>query len=88
MADKDWENMFAPIERIASEYVAVEPNNPRRLPARELAAFLSREGKPAAAVPDVREAVALALQKAGAEGVVCAAGSLFMAGEIRSCFGK
>jgi len=88
MADKDWENMFAPIEPLASEYIAVEPDNPRRLPAEELAAFLSRGGKPAAAVPDVRQAVALALQKAGADGVVCAAGSLFMAGDIRSCFEK
>lgn len=88
MADKDWESMFAPIGRIASEYIAVEPDNPRRLPAKELAAFLSRGGKPAAAAPDVRRAVALALRKAGPEGVVCAAGSLFMAGEIRSYFGK
>ena len=45
-----------------------------------------------AAVPAVsalvRQAVALALQKVGADGVVCAAGSLFMAGDIRSCFDK
>lgn len=88
MADKDWENMFAPIGPFASEYLAVEPDNPRRLPAEELAAFLSRSGKPVTVVPDVRQAVALALQKAGTDGVVCAAGSLFMAGDIRSCFGR
>lgn len=88
MEDKDWENMFSPVDPFVSEYIAVEPDNARRLPAEKLAAFLSRGGKPAAAVPEVRQAVALALKKAGTNGVICAAGSLFMAGDIRACFGK
>lgn len=84
MADKDYNCMYCSIAPYVREFVTVTPDSPRALSAEDLKTYLSRFGKPVFPCPGVREGVALALEKAGRDGVVLAYGSLYMVGEIRS----
>lgn len=85
MADKDYYDMYRMTEPYFSAFVTVTPNNPRALPAEELAQTLSRFGKPVTPCAGVEEgvktAIALALEKNAA---VVAFGSLYMVGDIRT----
>ena len=83
MADKDYNCMYCNIAPFVREFVTVTPDSPRALPAEGLRDYLSRFGKPVFPAGSVREGVALAIEKAGPEGVVLAYGSLYMVGEIR-----
>ena len=56
----------------------------RALPAEELGAYLQRFGKPVTVCPDPAQAAARALAQAGEDDVICAVGSLYMAGAIRT----
>ena len=69
----------------ASAYI--RDSRVRALPAEELAAYLKRYGKPVTACGSIREGVSEAQDQAGDDAMVCAVGSLYMAGEIRYCMG-
>ena len=88
LADKDYTAMTDILAPQAAAFVAVTPESERALPADALAAHLQRYGKPVTACAAVPDGVETALSMAGADGVVCATGSLYMAGEIRRCFRK
>lgn len=88
LADKDYTAMTDMLAPQADAFVAVTPESERALPACELAAHLRRYGKPVTACAAVPEGVETARSMAGADDVVCATGSLYMAGEIRQCFRK
>ena len=83
MADKDYGDMFRWLMPYAREFVTVTPQNPRALPAEELARYIT-ENLNAKATPcrTVAEGVKTAIEKAGPDGVVCACGSLYMIGDI------
>ena len=83
MADKDYGDMFNRLRPFAREFVTVTPANPRALSAEALSAYI-RENLDAPATPcaTVAEGVRTAIARAGAGGVVCACGSLYMLGEI------
>ena len=87
LADKDYEGMLEELAPEADAFVCVTPQSERALPAGELARALERFGKPAVAAGSIREGVGAAIDAAGEDGMVCAVGSLYMAGEIRACFG-
>ena len=87
LADKDYDSLFTILNEAADEYVCVTPDSPRALPAAELAAFLGRWGKPVSVCASVPEGVETAKAAAGEDGMVCAVGSLYMAGAVRACFG-
>ena len=59
------------------------PLSPRALPAAELGDYLKRFGKPVTVCADPAQAAELALAHAAPEDVICAVGSLYMAGAIR-----
>ena len=83
MADKDYGDMFRRLSPFAREFVTVTPDNPRALPAAELSAYIARTlGLPATPCDTVAQGVALASEKAGPTGAVCACGSLYMLGEV------
>lgn len=84
MADKDYAHMYESMSPLVSRYVTVTPNNPRSLPAKDLAGFLERFGKPAVACDTVEQGVLEAIRQAGKDGVVLAFGSLYMAGDVRN----
>lgn len=86
LADKDYDAMYKETAPLAARFVTVTPPNPRALPAAELAAYLSRYGKPVTVCETVEEGVKAALQLAEQDGSpVLAYGSLYMAGLIRDC---
>ena len=80
LADKDWQDMYARLLPYAAEFLCLTPDNPRALPARELAAYLSQRGTPARTF----DTVTGALQAACTTGrpVLCC-GSLYLIGEIK-----
>lgn len=86
LADKDYRSLADILAPEADEFVCVTPNSGRALPAGELAEHLRRFGKPVTACGSIKEGVSAAAEAAGKDGMVCAVGSLYMAGEIRACF--
>jgi len=82
LADKDRHGIIAELIDPADTVVVVSPLSPRAMPATELAAEIS------AAHIEVAETIADGLQRArqlaGKEGILCAAGSLYLIGFVRS----
>ena len=87
LADKDYPAMLDILAPEADAFVCVTPDSARALPAQDLAAALARFGKPVTVCADIPGGVGAAQDLAGADGMVCAVGSLYMAGAIRACFG-
>ena len=87
LRDKDYESMARILAPVGDAFVCVTPESERALPAPELAALFEKTGKHVAVCDTVREGVTRSIDWAGADGMVCAVGSLYMAGEIRGCFG-
>ena len=89
MADKDYPRMIRQLLPFAAEWIAVTPENGRALPsARLCAAVKDAFPGPVFDAGDVREGLSLALEQSGADGAVCAFGSLYMAGDVRAYFGR
>ena len=88
MADKDVEHILGLIVPLAEQFFTVRPDNPRAMDAGELAARVEAMGAKATACASVQDGVDRAIQAEGPHGVACALGSLYMSGEVRSCFGK
>ena len=84
LADKDYPAMFAALDGQAAAYIAATPRSPRALPAAELGEYLKRFGKPVTVCADPAQAAELALAHAAPGEVICAVGSLYMAGAIRT----
>ena len=84
MADKDYRCMYDKIAACTGEFLTVTAPSPRALTAEQLRDYLSRYGKPVTPCTSIQEAVDLAIQKAGTEGVVLTYGSLYMVGDIRT----
>ena len=72
---------------MADAFVCVAPESPRALPAASLAALLAPYGKPVVCCETAAEAAETARRAAGRRGMVCAAGSLYLAGALREYFG-
>ena len=88
LKDKDYETLFRILNLAADEYICVTPDSPRALSAQELAEHLERYGKPVSVCESIDDGVFEALDRAReTDGMVCAVGSLYMAGAIRACFG-
>ena len=87
LADKDYENFCKIINLAADEYVCVTPNSERALPAEKLAEYLKRFKKPVQCFDNIKDGITAAMDRVAQDGMVCAAGSLYMAGDIRAIFG-
>lgn len=87
MKDKDSAAMLAKMAEVAKAFVCLHADSERAFGAQELAReienTLSLAVYPAASA---QEGCALAQRLAGEQGVVCALGSLYLAGEIRAVF--
>ncbi|MGI6071465.1 MAG: bifunctional folylpolyglutamate synthase/dihydrofolate synthase [Lachnospiraceae bacterium] len=85
LADKDYKSMLDAILPLAREVLAVQPNSSRALHPGKLAAFVKKAGVKAEAYDSIEEAVDAAIMKAGRICPVCAAGSLYMLGDVKKC---
>ena len=83
LRDKDYAGMAAILDRAADEYVCTAPESPRALPPEALADVLKGFGKPVTVCSSIADAVFTARELAGSEGMVCAAGSVYLAGSVR-----
>lgn len=86
LKDKDYVGLTKILDGVADEYICATPESERALPAQELAGELACFGKPVLACDSISQAVSAALEAAGQDGMVCAVGSLYMAGSVRACF--
>ena len=89
LADKDYPAMLATFVPLARAFVCVEPPNPRKLAAKDLAQAVRQAADDAGMeLEDVQEAssfadgIARARKLAGPEGLVCACGSLYSVADI------
>ena len=84
LADKLQQDMLGQMVQIARDIVTVTPDTPRAMPAAEYAARLRACGGNASPAADLAEGLQRALDLAGEDGVVIAAGSLYFAGALRT----
>ncbi len=85
LADKDADGFLSRIVPCADAVVCTAPESARALSASALGARIP--DKPVFIRPSLPDAVETARAAAGADGVVCAAGSLYLAGELLEYFG-
>ena len=86
MADKDIDSMITPIVPLAEAFITVRPNNPRAMSEVELAKKLFTHNVSAAPFSSISAGVENAIKLAGESGIVCAIGSLFLSGDIRTAY--
>lgn len=87
MQDKDTEQMLEQMAEHAACFVCLHPDSPRALSAEQLAQQVKeRFGLPVFCCESIAQGVALAREKAGSDGLVCALGSLYLAAEVRAQF--
>jgi len=87
LADKLQPEMLTLMASLAPRAVTVTPDNPRALEAPAYAAALREHGMDARLADTLESGLQTALDLAGAEGVVIAAGSLYFAGSLRTALG-
>lgn len=95
MEDKNYPEMLEAVLPLGSAFVAIAPDNPRALPAAKLARAIRWTGQDmlgcsacvnpyvAKSIPD---AVARARELAGADGLICAFGSLYAVADVKAAF--
>ncbi|MGI8550079.1 MAG: bifunctional folylpolyglutamate synthase/dihydrofolate synthase [Dehalococcoidia bacterium] len=84
LADKDLAGIVAALAPLAQGVIAVQPAHPRARPASEIVRAFQEAGVPAREAKSVSQAVETAKRKAGADGAVCATGSLYVVAEARA----
>jgi dihydrofolate synthase/folylpolyglutamate synthase len=87
--DKDARGVLRPLlPRATAVWATQTADNPRALPAPELAAVCRRLGQPAHVQPDLGQALHEACEAAARSGaVVCVTGSLLLVGQARATLG-
>ena len=78
-------DLLAPL---AEHVLVLRPDSPRAMDPAALCALLSERGVEARPCASVEEGMSAALAAAGKSGAVCALGSLYLCGEIRSAWFK
>lgn len=83
LADKKIDGLLDQFEMIADDFIATEPDNPRKLSAAELCGMIRKRGKQCIAMKDPEEACRYAETALSAYDVVVFAGSLYLIGKVR-----
>lgn len=88
LADKDYLGLTARLAPLARSFITVTPDSNRALSAAVLGKVLKETYHlPVMVCASVQEGIETAQKEAGPQGLVCCVGSLYLAGEARSCFG-
>ena len=83
LADKDVEDVLDNFCSITGEFVATEPDNPRKLDAAELAEKIYAKGAKCYIMKTPEKAVEYAMSRRGDFDLILFAGSLYLIGEVR-----
>lgn len=84
LGDKDGEGMLAALGPAVRRFHLVRPDTPRARPVESTAALAAARGLDAHVHAELAEAIACARAAAGADGVTCVAGSLYLVGSARA----
>jgi dihydrofolate synthase/folylpolyglutamate synthase len=85
-ADKDIGGLARELAPLAAQVIATKSQHPRAMEPRLVCQAFSRENVPCEDVDSVSEAIGMALDGTAKRGVICLAGSLFVAAEAREYF--
>ena len=85
LADKDVDQMLELLSPLAKQVFVVQPDSSRALESTTLHQMLLARGIPSQVCESVETGVSAATEFAGADGVVCALGSLYFSGDVRRC---
>ncbi|AXI08565.1 bifunctional folylpolyglutamate synthase/dihydrofolate synthase [Oceanobacillus zhaokaii] len=83
LKDKDYQQMIEEVSPVIDQFITVTPDNPRAIPADELASYLTKHHIAAVAAESYEAAIKLAYNEIEENDVICAFGSLYYIGEIR-----
>lgn len=86
--DKDVAGLVEALAPIAARVIATHSQHPRAMPAATVAAAFARAGVPVEDGGTVSAAIERALAASGGSGLICLAGSLFVAAEGREHFNR
>lgn len=87
LRDKDVESIIRPTVPLALEYITVAPDSSRALSSKEMADFVLRYCKRVSVSDTIEGAIRTSLNRVFSEDdVICAYGSLYYIGKIRSFF--
>ncbi|MCL2575321.1 MAG: bifunctional folylpolyglutamate synthase/dihydrofolate synthase [Defluviitaleaceae bacterium] len=78
LADKDYQQMTQALLPIAKKFIAITPDSPRALPAKDLANYLTKCGANAAFYNSIEEGAKTAINEAGDDDIICALGSTYI----------
>ena len=88
LADKDTSHIIGEFREIAEDFIATEPENPRKLSAEELKDLLEKQGGRTEAYADNKAALERAYELSDKyDGIICA-GSLYLIGKLRTLIRK
>lgn len=84
LKDKDYKKALTELAPITDKFIAITPDNPRALPAREL--YNEANGLIAEAFfsNDIKNGVKLALEITDTQDIICFCGSLYMIADIKA----
>jgi dihydrofolate synthase/folylpolyglutamate synthase len=85
--DKDIPGMAAEAVKITGDIILVASHHPRAVKAEALVVEFQKHGVTPRVAGSVKDAVRLALAEAGADGMICAAGSIFVIAEVMEMVG-
>ena len=86
LADKKIDKLLDNFEMIADDFIATEPDNPRKLSAIDLCSMIQKRGKSCTAIEDPERAFRYACKLSSSYDVTVYAGSLYLIGKIRGLF--
>lgn len=88
LADKDAGEMLDLLAPLAERVFVLRPDSPRAMDPAALCTLLTERGVEARPCASVETGLEAALAAAGRDGVICALGSLYLCGEVRSAWFK
>lgn len=83
LKDKDVEKVLLEVSPLVSEFIAVQPENPRAMSIAELSALIKKYNKNCVDAENLYQAVNLAYEKLDNDSVILVFGSLYLASQIR-----
>ncbi len=88
LADKDYRRMLQKIAPLAQTIILTQLQTKRAVPVNDIHTMLRQIGYPAIVTQNVTQAIERALTLAGKKDLICAAGSLYLAGQVKQVFSE